>query len=158
MKLMEEIINTYKNTVYRIALSYTRNVSDAEDVFQDVFLIYFRKNPRFNDEEHRKAWLIRTTINRARKYTSRKQTFELHEGTLVTGDWQFKSEKQNDVFNAMTKLPENYRNALHLYYFEDFSTADTARILGLKESTLRVQLKRAREKMREILKEDYFYD
>jgi len=155
---MEKIIDTYKNTVYSIALSYTKNVSDAEDVFQDVFLIYFKKNLRFNDEEHRKAWLIRTTINRARKRIPKRPQVELHEDMAVSSDWRFTAESQNDVYDAMRKLPEKYKNALHLYYFECLSTAQTASVLKIKQTTLRVQLKRARELMRELLKEDYFYD
>ena len=54
---IETIIQRYKSTIYGVALSYTNNRSDADDIFQEVFLIYFRVKPQFNDEEHRKAWL-----------------------------------------------------------------------------------------------------
>ena len=60
---IETLIHRYKSTIYGVALSYTSNRADADDIFQEVFLIYYKVNPRFNDEEHRKAWLIRTTIN-----------------------------------------------------------------------------------------------
>ena len=53
----------YGDTVYRLAFAYTRNRADADDVFQEVFLRYFRRAPAFETEEHRKAWLIRVTIN-----------------------------------------------------------------------------------------------
>jgi RNA polymerase sigma-70 factor (ECF subfamily) len=158
---INQVIETYKNTVYSVALSYTRNVSDAEDIFQDVFLIYFKKNLRYNDENHRKAWLIRTTINRARKAVSKKRAVEINENITSAGNrysFEFLLEKHNDIFRAMEKLPQIYRDALHLYYFEDLSTAQSAKILQTKESTFRVQLKRARELMRDILKEDYFYE
>ena len=60
---MNEVIEKYKDMVYRIAFSYCRNRSDADDVFQEVFLRYFRKSPVFENAEHEKAWLIRVTVN-----------------------------------------------------------------------------------------------
>jgi RNA polymerase sigma-70 factor (ECF subfamily) len=158
---INQIIEAHKNTVYGIALSHTRNVPDAEDIFQDVFLICHRKNPKFNDEEHCKAWLIRTTLNRCRKHAATSRRFCVGDDTRTPPPQEerfFNSELQNDIFNAMSNLPKKYRNALHLFYFEDLSTAQTAKLLKVKESTLRVQLKRARELMRDILKEDYFYE
>jgi RNA polymerase sigma-70 factor (ECF subfamily) len=157
---MEEIIERYKGTVYGIALSQTRNAADAEDIFQDVFLIYFKKQKQFKEEAHRKAWLIRTTLNRCKKSQSsvwRKRS-ECHEDTAVAGSWQFELERENDIFAAMSQLPAIYRNVLHLYYFEDLPIAQIEPLLKTKQSTLRVQLKRAREMMRELLKEDYFHE
>jgi len=161
----EEVIENYKNTVYSIALTHTGNKADAEDVFQDVFLIYFKKAKQFADEEHRKAWLIRTTLNRAKKTSSslwKKRSTTLDESVATSSssgnNWQFSLERQNDVFAAMRTLPETYRTVLHLFYFEDLPTAQIAELVGTKESTLRVQLKRARELMREKLSQDYFYD
>ena len=60
---MDKVIEKYKDMVYRIAFSYCRNRSDADDVFQEVFLRYFRKAPVFKNAEHEKAWLIRVTVN-----------------------------------------------------------------------------------------------
>ena len=157
---INNVIETYKNTVYSIALSHTCNATDADDILQDVFLIYFKKNKVFNDEEHRKAWLIRTTLNRCKKCTSSKwkKRTELNENHAVSDNWQFALEHQNDIFTAMQKLPANYRNVLHLYYFERLTTAQISEVAKIKHTTVRSQLKRAREQMREILKEDYFYE
>ena len=63
----------YGDTVYRLAFAYTRNRADADDVFQEVFLRYFRRAPAFETEEHRKAWLLRVTINRAKSCLSRRR-------------------------------------------------------------------------------------
>ena len=84
---IESVIQRYKGTVYSVALSYTKNPSDADDIFQEVFLIYFRTNPAFNDEEHRKAWLIRTTINCSKRVvdsTYRKRTVPMDEMEAVS--------------------------------------------------------------------------
>ena len=79
---IETVIQRYKATVYSVALSYVNNREDADDIFQEVFLIYFRTKPEFNDEEHRKAWLIRTTMNCSKRVvdsTYRKRTVPLDE-------------------------------------------------------------------------------
>ena len=68
MKMQKEadarkIIDKYSDTVYRIALTRCGSVENAEDVYQEVFVKYFQTNPKFNNEEHEKAWFIRVTIN-----------------------------------------------------------------------------------------------
>ena len=91
---IETVIQRYKGTVYSVALSYTNNRADADDIFQEVFLIYFKVKPQFNDEEHRKAWLIRTTINcslRVVESTYRKRTVPMDE--MEEGSFQFESKE-----------------------------------------------------------------
>ena len=66
---LSEIIDRYQSQVYGLALAKTGSRSDAEDVFQEVFLAYFQSGKIFHDEEHRKAWLLRTTINLCRRVT-----------------------------------------------------------------------------------------
>ena len=59
----DEVVQTYADMVYKLALSQTRNPDKAQDVFQEVFLRYIRNPKPFDSEEHRKAWLIRVTVN-----------------------------------------------------------------------------------------------
>ena len=63
----EETVRRYSDMVYRLAFARTGNTADAEDVYQEVFLRYLRSDPQFTSEEHRKAWLLRVTINCAKK-------------------------------------------------------------------------------------------
>lgn len=156
---IESIIQRYKGTVYSVALSYTKNRDDADDIFQEVFLIYFKNHPPFNDEEHRKAWLIRTTINCAKRVvdsTYRKRTIPMDE--MDEGSFQFQSKEENAVYLAMQALPEKYRTVLHLFYFEDMPVEQVARVLGSKSSTIKVQLMRGRELMKKTLKEVGYED
>jgi len=163
---IENVIKEYKPTVFGIALSNLRNQSDAEDVFQDVFLIYFKKHLdgklNLKNDEHRKAWLIRTTLNRCKKYKTslwKKRWADLEENSdSASDDWRFALEEENAVYSAMSTLPEKYRNVLHLFYFEDLSVEKVSETLKIKQNTIRVQLKRGRELMRNILKQDYFYE
>ena len=63
----EAVIRRYSDMVYRLAFARTGNRSDAEDLYQEVFLRYLTKAPAFTSEDHRKAWLLRVTINCAKK-------------------------------------------------------------------------------------------
>jgi len=169
----EDVVIKYKSEIFGIAMSNLRNRYDADDVFQEVFLVYFKKFRRlkFNSEEHRKAWLIRTTLNLCKKHKNswRKQRIELKFGEhdeyseivqseVSSGDWQFALEEQELVYSAMGELSDIYRNVLYLFYFQDLSVDRIGEILKIKPGTVRVQLKRGRELMREKLKNDYFYD
>jgi len=161
------MISRYKDMVYGIALTHTRNKQDAEDVFQEVFLTYHRKQPSFNTDERRKAWLIVTTINCARQITSsswQKKVIPLHEQiaeqhNVRTGEEQFRfrTEEQDMVFEALQELPARYKSVIYLHYFEDLSIAQISSILGIESGTVKVQLYRGRVLMREKLKGEYFH-
>lgn len=156
---IETVIQRYKATVYSVALSYVNNREDADDIFQEVFLIYFRTNPQFNEEEHRKAWLIRTTINCSKRVvdsTYRKRTVPLDE--MEEESFQFQTKEVPAVYVALQALPEKYRTVLHLFYFEDMSIDMICKVLDLKSSTVKVQLMRGREMMKEKLKEEGYND
>lgn len=58
-----ECYQKYKGTVFKLAYSYCKNMTQAEDIFQDVFEKFMQKAPDFSDEYHEKAWFIRVTIN-----------------------------------------------------------------------------------------------
>ena len=156
---IETVIQRYKRTVYSVALSYVNSRDDADDIFQEVFLIYFRTNPQFNEEEHRKAWLIRTTINCSKRVvdsTYRKRTVPLDE--MEEESFEFQTKEENAVYVALQALPEKYRTVLHLFYFEDMSIDMICKVLDLKSSTVKVQLMRGREMMKEKLKEEGYND
>jgi RNA polymerase sigma-70 factor (ECF subfamily) len=156
---IETVIQRYKGTVYSVALSYVNSRDDADDIFQEVFLIYFRTNPQFNDEEHRKAWLIRTTINCSKRVvdsTYRKRTVPMDE--MEEESFEFQTKEENAVYVALQALPEKYRTVLPLFYFEDMSIDMICKVLDLKSSTVKVQLMRGREMMKEKLKEEGYND
>ena len=156
---IETVIQRYKGTVYSVALSYVSSRDDADDIFQEVFLIYFRTNPQFNDEEHRKAWLIRTTINCSKRVvdsTYRKRTVPMDE--MEEESFEFQTKEENAVYVALQALPEKYRTVLHLFYFEDMSIDMICKVMDLKSSTVKVQLMRGREMMKEKLKEEGYND
>lgn len=147
-----EITEKYLNTVYRLALSQTKNVADAEDITQDVFLRFMQNSKPFASPEHIKAWLIRVTINRCHSlFTSswHKKTEALSE------EIPFNSPEKSDVYYAVLELPQKYRTVIHLFYYEDMSVAEISSTLRLKETTVKSQLHRAREILKSKLKGGY---
>lgn len=145
-------VERWGDLVWRLALARTANVSDAEDVFQEVFLRYFRHEDRFGSDEHRKAWLIRCTVNRAKSLLAspwRRRTVPLETAAQVGVEDEYR-----EVYSAVLSLPAKYRTVIHLFYFEGLSIAELAAALGCAEGTVKSQLSRGRALLREALKEE----
>ena len=146
---VEEVIEKYANMVYRLALAQMKNVQDAEDVFQEVFIRYIAKPRTFESEEHRKAWLLRVTTNRSRSAWAawfRNQTQPLDWGLTA------ETETEHDLSDYLSLLPQKYRSVIHLFYYEELSIKQISEVLGAKESTVRTWLTRARRILGEKLK------
>lgn len=147
--LKHEMINRYFDTVYRLALSRTKDKSHAEDVTQDVFLRYIKTDKEFESEEHIKAWLIRVTINCSNSlFTSSWYK----NSAPLTEDIKFETQEKSDVYYAVMELPSKYRTVIHLFYYEDMSVSDIANVMNTKESTVKSQLHRGREMLKKTLK------
>ena len=154
---MDSVIDRYQDMVYGLALTRTGNQADADDVFQEVFLAYYQCGKTFRDEEHRKAWLLRTTINQSRRVTSsswRQKTVPLseREDTPV----QFREPEENQVWEALQDLTEDYRLPIYLFYFQELSTQEIAKVLAIRPGAVRMRLTRGRDQLREMLKGAYF--
>ena len=153
---MEEVIGRYRSTVYGLALAKTNSPADADDIFQEVFIAYFQSSRVFREEEHRKAWLLRTTLNQCRRlYRSARR----RETVALTGAEPapvFQRAEENALWEALCALREDYRLPLYLFYFEELSTAQIAAALSLRPGTVRMRLSRGREQLREALKGEIF--
>lgn len=137
--------------VYRLAYAMARSRSDADDIFQEVFLRFHRSAPAFAAPEHEKAWLLHVTANCARSLLAspwRRRTVPLEDV------YPYTDPAASAVDDALAQLPGKYRAVIHLFYYEGYQTEEIARILGRSPSTVRAQLTRARQKLRELLKEE----
>ena len=151
-----QIIDIYGDKVLRLAYSYVHNMSDAEDILQDTLIQYMKAAPSFENDEHEKAWILRVAANISKnkiKYNNYRETDELME-ELVAED----EEDLSFVWDAVKQLPEKYREVIHLFYEEGYSTAEIAKVLDRKEATVRSDLLRGREKLKIILKEAYDFE
>lgn len=150
------MIEKYQDTVYRVAVALLKNTADADDVFQEVFLRYFRRQPDFQDETHEKAWFIRVTINRCKKLMTSawyKRTEGLSPATPLSSDREAGYNEASELFAAVMTLPDLYRTVIHLYYYEGYPVREIASILRRKEATVQSQLMRGRELLRRNLEE-----
>lgn len=152
----EEVIERYADMVYRLALLQVKKQTDADDIFQEVFIRLVSHIHKLQNWEHVKAWLIKVTINCSRKHFSRysaRNVFPMEEVTelSVTESGFALVEGDGPVTAAVKRLPVKYRNIVHLFYYEELSVAEIAGITMQKETTVKSQLFRAREMLKGML-------
>lgn len=154
----EAAIDRYADMVYRLALSQMKNRTDADDIFQEVFVRLVGHIQDLESWEHVKAWLIRVTINCARKHFDQywNKNVDYIEDTERLEDEaaEYEVPEEHPVRAAVARLPAKYRTVVHLYYYEELSIAEIAQLTGQKESTVKSQMHRAREILKGILGEE----
>ena len=151
-----QILDTYGDTILRYAYSYLHNQGDTEEVLQDTLIQFLKTRPVFDSVEHEKAWLLRVAGNLCKnrlKYNSLRQTDELREELIAE-----QREDLSFIWDAVQALPVQYREVIHLFYREGYSTREISQILGRKEATIRSDLSRGRGKLKELLKEAYDFE
>lgn len=154
MTSQEEIINIieeYSNMVYRIAQIRVKTKEEAEDIYQEVFFKLSQKKPKFKSEEHKKAWLIRVTINISNNYLKsawKRKKVDLDESIEYAKD-DFNSF--SNVYDEVRKLPEDYRLVIYLYYYEGYKISEISSMIKKNENTIKTWLSRARELLRQRL-------
>ena len=157
---ISDLLDKYSDMVLRIAYTYLKNRADAEDIVQDVFLRIIDKKPSFNDESHEKSWLnSQPTINMCK---NKVNMFWNKNKCSIDDVQEFAvSDKYNtdtSVFQAVMALGEKYRVVVYMYYYEGYSTPEIADVIGKNETTIRSLLHRARNKLKDMLKEDYDFE
>ncbi|MCH5351938.1 MAG: sigma-70 family RNA polymerase sigma factor [Acutalibacter sp.] len=150
---LETLAQKYQISVYRAAFSVCKNPQDAEDVTQETFLSYHRSSGQFESEEHIRAWLLRVAINKGKNlrlsfWARNRQSLEDYLESLI-----FEEPEDRDLFTAVMALPEKYRTVIHLFYYEDYTVKEIAKILGAGEGTVKTRLHRGREMLKNNLKE-----
>lgn len=146
---IDRLIARNADTVYKLAFAKVGNRADADDIFQQVFLRYLKKKPNFANADHEKAWFLRVTANCTKSWWNSAN--RRHKGYLTDDIPAEQAEEAPNLQGYLMQLPQNYRTVLHLFYYEDMSTADIAALLHRRESTVRMQLTRARRLLKEIL-------
>ena len=156
---IRESIERYTDMVYRLAFSMVKNRYDADDIHQEVFIQYISHYSSLEYEEHKKAWLIRVTVNTCKNWWKsawqRKVCGMLEHHEVVEQEESILQwEERYPVMELVRNLPQKYKAVIHLFYYEEMSIKEIAEVLELKESNVRARLTRARQKLKEVLKED----
>ena len=154
----EAAIDRYADMVYRLALSQMKNTTDADDLFQEVFVRLVSHIQDLESWEHVKAWLIRVTINCARKhfnqYWNKNVDYMDEPERIAEAGGGYELPEEHLVRAAVQKLPPKYRLVIHLYYFEERTVAEIAQLTEQKETTVKSQMHRAREMLKDLVGEE----
>ena len=154
----EAAIDRYADMVYRLALSQMKNATDADDLFQEVFVRLVSHIQDLESWEHVKAWLIRVTINCARKhfaqYWNKNVDYMDEPERMADESGGYELPEEHPVRTAVQKLPPKYRLVIHLYYFEERTVAEIAQLTDQKETTVKSQMHRAREMLKDLVVEE----
>lgn len=146
---LEQVMEQYGTQVYRLAYARLRSVMDAEDVYQEVFLRYYRKRPFFETENHRKAWILKVAVNRAKSHGT---SAWMRHMVPLEKDPGINEMPYSDLYDALGQMKPGDRTILHLFYYEELSVREIAELLSYRESNVRTKLTRARQRLAEIMK------
>ncbi len=162
-----ELINIYGDRVYNLAIKIARNSADAEDVFQETFTAVFEKIKTFNQQSDLFTWIYRIATNFAlmkvrhgKRETVTEKDLDYYDtkidipttaSTIYPEQIVLNGELKTELDKALLRIPEMYRTIFILRDLENLSTAETAEILNISESNVKVRLRRARLFLRDEL-------
>lgn len=155
---IEKTIRTYSHVLYRTCFLMLKSKQDAEDVMQETFMNYITSDKKFNDEEHKKAWLIKVSQNKCKNLLRFHRIhpyvpFEDVAENLVASEHIEMDEL--DEFIKIANLSYKYKSAVVLHYIEGYSVDEVASILNVSKSAVKMRLKRAREILKEVYEDNY---
>lgn len=148
---VNRVMDAYADMVRRICFVHLKDRHDTEDVFQNVYMKYLLYEGSFESSEHEKAWFARVTINACTDWLralSRRKCVSLD---VLSEERAVLDDSSNEVLEAVMKLPEKYRDVIYLFYYEEYTAVEIAKILGKKENTVYTWLSRAKDILREQL-------
>ena len=148
---LEQTINKYSDTLYKICFLILKDENDIKDVLQETFIKYMTKAPDFKSEEHKKAWLIKVSQNKCREFLRFHKRHaavpldEVEESISVTNGMDTSSiEILSQIWNLKYKL----KSVVILYYIEGYNIKEISQILNISESAVKKRLERARKELR----------
>ena len=153
-----EVFDKFKNDIYRLVYSYTKNKYDADDITQNVFIKLYNNFSKFNNGEHIKKWLIMVAINESKNHFLSAWKKKIFPITKEIEDNLTVIAKEDETLSAVLNLPKKYRIVIHLYYYEGYKINEIANILKEKETTIQTRLSRARATLKEMLKGGMEYE
>ncbi len=150
---IEYLVNTYSDTVLRVSVSYLKNIEDAKDIVQTVFVKLCTMDKTFKDEEHEKAFILRVTINVCKdilKSSWRKNTCDMDNCKELVAD-NNDEDTNNEIISAVNQLEDKYRIVIYLHYYEGYKASEIGKIIGIPTATVHTRLVRGRDKLKKIL-------
>lgn len=152
MEEVEFIVDQYGDMLYRLCLVRLANEADAEDAVQDTYLKYIKKRPKFDSEEHRKAWLIRVAINLCRDIQRQKRARLSEDIESMAQICTDENEDGSEVIRTLMLLPEKYSSVMMFHFVEGQDYKTIAKVIGRSESAVKMRIKKGRELFIKIYK------
>lgn len=147
----DALVYEYSQVLFKVAYSYTKNITDSEDIVQEVFMKLYRAHKVFENNDHIKNWLIRVTINQSLNEIKRKRKEMLIDNEYINDlpDISDADEKNEVIRECVMSLKNNYKNVIILFYYDSYSIKEISNILKMSESNVKVTLNRARKKLKD---------
>ena len=145
----ERLVNTYSDLILRLSFTYLGTTADAEDVCQDIFLKLLARPRDFAGPEHEKAWIVRAAVNACK---DELRAFRRRAVPLdAVAEAAAPEVPEDRVLTAVAALPEKYREAIYLHYYEGYSAREIGAMTGRSEGAVAAHLSRGRDKLRGML-------
>lgn len=159
VKAYGQLIEYYKEYLYRTAWLLIKNQEDALDIVGDCILRGFHSIHTLKKPEYFRTWLTRILINSAKDYRKRyPETEDIDMICMAEPEKGISPEEKMDLYRALDLLPEKYRNVVILKYFDEMKISEIAYALEMPEGTVKVYLNRAKTRLRLLLEEDEIYE
>ena len=146
-------VTAHRRAMYRAARALLSSDADAEDAVSEAILRAWQAFGRLRDEKALKGWLIKITVNCAHEH-HRKTVRVSYTDDLEPLAGGAEDRHDFTLWDAVCALPEDYRVATVLFYYENMTSAEIAKALGIREGTVRSRLSRARNRLRTLLEEE----
>ncbi len=142
-----EIYYRHVDAVFRLCFTYLKNKQDTDDAVQEVFLKLLNYKGAFESEEHRKAWLIVTASNYCKNFLKHwwRKRKNIDDYTEIIGGASYEVDEMMELVLA---LPDKYKTAVYLYYYEGYDSAQIAKMLNKPAGTIRSHLSSARKMLK----------
>ncbi|WP_066506685.1 RNA polymerase sigma factor [Abyssisolibacter fermentans] len=157
----EIIVDLYKNRVFSMAYSYTKDYVEAQDLAQEIFIKVFKGINNFRFDSKFSTWLYRVAVNLCIDWAKKKRLKIVDDSEKLLAkvidnknlpqECILENEQKQDVHKAISELPEIYKSVIILYHFNNISYNQISTILDIPVKTVETRLYRARRKLKEIL-------
>lgn len=149
----QETVKLYErhaDGLYRLCLMYMKNEQDALDVMQDAMVKLLEREEPFENDEHARRWLIRVCVNRCRDVLTHwwRKTVDVDSCMIPEEGGTEQYMRKKELLEEIMRLPRYSRLAVYLHFYEGYTTAEISRMLSRKESTVRSDLLRGRQKLK----------
>lgn len=156
-QFINDTVENYSDMMFRVAYNITCNREDAFDVCQDVFMKLMKNKNKIQSDAHLKAWLIRVTVNCAKNFKG--QAYNRYTVPIddINGAKTDNLDDKLVLTACVQKLPEKYKTAIYLFYYENMSINEIAKVLDIGDNTVKTRLARGRDKLKKILEKENYY-